>query len=99
VDVLIGLLPSVNKVRIENSKKDKQQRNMYNQQMNLPTGNSSSDTKELDNKIKIKQVFWDGPERRSSRERRHLKNKRGRWLESRDRNDRRTSRYGISVKI
>jgi hypothetical protein len=99
VDVLIGLLPSVNKVKIESSKKDKQQRNKYNQQMNLATGNSSTHAKELDNKLKIKQVFWNGPERRSPKERRHLNNKRGRWLESRDRNDRRTSIYEISVKI
>jgi hypothetical protein len=47
----------------------------------------------------FKQMFWDGPERRTSVDRRHLKDKRGRWLESRDRNDRRTTRLAISVKI
>ena len=98
MDVLIDLLPSVNQVKIEQSKKDKRQRNKYNRQMNSTVSNSNV-ANHAENGIVLKQVFWAGPERRSSVDRRHLKNKRGRWLESRDRNDRRTTEHAISVKI
>jgi len=98
MDVLIDLLPSVNQVKIEQSKKDKRQRNKYNRQMNLTVSKKSGDSK-VENGALLKQVFWTGPERRSSEDRRQLKKKRGRWLESRDRKDRRTTEYAISVKI
>lgn len=98
VDVLIDLLPAANQVKIAQSKKDKRQANKYNRQMNSAASlpDVADDVK---NGIGIKKVLWKGPERRSSADRRHLKNKRGRWLESRDRNDRRTTQYAISVKI
>ncbi len=98
MDVLIDLLPSVNQMKIENSKKDKHQRNKYTRQMTSATHEAPL-AKMVENGTVFKQVYWDGPERRSPVERRHLKNKRGRWLESRDRNDRRTTRLAISVKI
>ncbi|TWX55709.1 hypothetical protein [Colwellia hornerae] len=98
VDVLIDLLPAANQVKIAQSKKDKRQANKYNRQMNSAVSlpNVAGDT---ENGLRIKKMLWTGPERRSSADRRHLKNKRGRWLESRDRNDRRTTQYAISVKI
>jgi hypothetical protein len=98
VNVLIDLLPSVNQVKIENAKKDKRQRNKYTRQMSSATSVFPL-AKNVEKGTTFKQIFWDGPERRSSVERRHLKNKRGRWLESRDLNDRRTMRLAISVKI
>jgi hypothetical protein len=98
VDVLIDLLPSVNQVKIENAKKDKRQRNKYTRQMSTSI-NTPKAANNIEKGALFKQVFWDGPERRSSVDRRHLKNKRGRWLESRDKNDRRTTRLAISVKI
>jgi hypothetical protein len=98
VDVLIDLLPSVNQVKIESSKKDKRQRNKYTRQMSSSI-NKPGAASNIEKGALFKQIFWDGPERRSSVDRRHLKNKRGRWLESRDRNDRRTTEYAISVKI
>jgi hypothetical protein len=98
VDVLIDLLPSVNQMKIENSKKDKRQRNKYTRQMTSGS-NKSALAKQVEKGTVFKRIFWDGPERRSSVDRRHLQNKRGRWLESRDRNDRRTTRLAISVKI
>ena len=98
MDVLIDLLPSVNQVKIENSKKDKRQRNKYTRQMSSSI-NKAGTASNIEKGTLFKQIFWDGPERRSSVDRRHLNNKRGRWLESRDRNDRRTTEYAISVKI
>ena len=98
MDVLIDLLPSVNQVKIENAKKDKRQRNKYTRQMTSSSSKKSS-AKDIEKGTAFKQVFWDGPERRSSVDRRFLKHKRGRWLESRDRNDRRATRTAISVKI
>jgi hypothetical protein len=98
VDVLIDLLPSVNQVKIENAKKDKRQRNKYTRQMTSATSKQPL-ANNVEKGAAFKQIFWDGPERRSTADRRHLKGKRGRWLESRDRNDRRTTRLAISVKI
>jgi hypothetical protein len=98
MDVLIDLLPSVNQVKIEQSKKDKRQRNKYNRQMNLVV-NKRSDNSQIENGACLKQAFWAGPERRTSEDRRQLKKQRGRWLESRDRIDRRTTKFAISVKI
>jgi hypothetical protein len=98
MDVLIDLLPSVNQVKIEHSKKDKRQRNKYNRQMNSAVS-SQNVANNAENVVKLKQVFWTGPERRSSIDRRQLKKKRGRWLESRDKSDRRATECAISVKI
>ena len=101
MDVLIDLLPSVNQVKIANSKKDKRQRNKYNRQMN--SGYSENDASKAtisnESNVSLKQVLWTGVDRRSSVDRRQLKNKRGRWLESRARNDRRAIEFTISVKI
>jgi len=99
VNVLIDLLPSVNRVRTETSKKDKRQRNKYNRQMNSSNLDLIKSNEESEPVTELKQVFWDGPERRNINDRRQLKNKRGRWLESRDRKDRRAVEYAISVKI
>jgi len=99
VNVLIDLLPSVNRVKTETSKKDKRQRNKYNRQMNSSNLDIIKVNEESDPVTELKQVFWDGPERRNINDRRQLKNKRGRWLESRDRKDRRAVEYAISVKI
>lgn len=99
MDVLIDLLPSVNRVKTETSKKDKRQRNKYSRQMNSSNLNIVEGKDEPDSIAQLKQVFWDGPERRNINDRRQLKNKRGRWLESRDRKDRRAVEYAISVKI
>jgi hypothetical protein len=101
VDVLIDLLPSVNRVKIENSKKDKRQRNKYSRQMKSFRGNkgASNISGQGEKSATLKQVLWTGPERRTLMDRRQLKNKRGRWLESRGRNDRRAAEYAISVKI
>jgi len=99
VNVLIDLLPSVNRVRTETSKKDKRQRNKYNRQMNSSNIDLIKSNEESEPVTELKQVFWDGPERRNINDRRQLKNKRGRWLESRDRKDRRAVEYAISVKI
>jgi hypothetical protein len=99
VDVLIDLLPSVNRVKTETSKKDKRQRNKYSRQMNSSNLNIVKGYEGSDPVAELKQVFWDGPERRNINDRRQLKNKRGRWLESRDRKDRRAVEYAISVKI
>ena len=98
MDVLIDLLPSVNQVKIDNSTKDKHQRNKYTRQMSSSI-NKTGLASNTEKGAFFKQIFWDGPERRSSVDRRCLKNKRGRWLESRDRNDRRTTEFAISVKI
>lgn len=98
MDVLIDLLPSVNQMKNENSKKDKRQRNKHTRQVTSASSKQAL-AKPIEKGTVFKQMFWDGPERRSSVDRRHLKNKRGRWLESRDRSDRRTTRLAISVKI
>ena len=99
MDVLIDLLPSVNRVKTEASKKDKRQRNKYSRQMNSSALNGEQMNENTGSVAQLKQVFWDGPERRNTNDRRQLNNKRGRWLESRDRKDRRAVEYAISVKI
>ena len=104
MDVLIDLLPTVNKVQLENAQKDKKQRNKYNRQMvSHFNGKNSSPTEEDESEvateIQLKQATWAGVDRRSYSDRRKLKNKRGRWLESRDRNDRRAAAFTLSVKI
>lgn len=96
MDVLIDLLPSVNQVKISHAKKDKRQRNKYSRQMNNTARYNENVN---DSNTILKKVLWAGPERRTSVERRQLKNKRGRWLESRDCKDRRSSESAISVKI
>jgi len=99
VDVLIDLLPSVNRVKTESSKKDKRQHNKYSRQMDSNSLKVTTGDENIVQKAELKQVFWDGPERRTSNDRRQLNNKRGRWLESRDRKDRRAVEYAISLKI
>jgi hypothetical protein len=101
MDVLIDLLPSANRVQTESSKKDKRQRNKYSRQMTSSKSNigRDNDSEQSLNGATLKQVFWTGPDRRLSVERRLLKNQRGRWLESRERKDRRANAYAISVKI
>jgi len=99
MDVLIDVLPSVNRVNIGSSKKDKRQRNKYNRQMSSSNLQVVKSNDNEDDTSELKQVFWNGPERRSNNDRRQLKNKRGRWLESRDRKDRRALESAISVKI
>ena len=99
MDVLIDVLPSVNRMNIDSSKKDKRQRNKYNRQMNSSNLNIAKVNENDVYVAELKQAFWNGPERRSSNDRRQLKNKRGRWLESRDRKDRRALESAISVKI
>jgi len=98
MDVLIDLLPAVNQVKLEQSKKDKRQRNKYNRQMNSAASYKNV-ANHAENSVKLKQVLWTGPERRTSVDRRQVKKKRGRWLESRDRIDRRATECAISVKI
>jgi hypothetical protein len=100
MDVLIDLLPSVNRVQLENAKKDKRQRNKYSRQMSSQSSrNSAKSDTETPVSRELKQVLWVGVERRSIQDRRQVSNKRGRWLESRGRNDRRAIAEKISVKI
>ena len=98
MDVLTELLTPSYSVKSESTAKDRKQKNKgYSQTRHKYPANNSENPSDI---IDIRTASnWGEVERRSGRDRREQMEGRGRWLESRDRNDRRTTRLAISVKI
>lgn len=95
MDVIAELLPPSYLLKSESASKDKRQKSGYR---NSTTKESTTEKSEVvETKVAISE--WNDVDRRTGKDRRKQMAKRGRWLESRDRNDRRASAYEIFVKI
>lgn len=98
MDVFPDLLPPSFTAKVEplaqDSRKQKQQENSKSKIVETATG-AEVELDEADGTV-TKQFKVD---RRLGKDRRHQRTNRGRWLESRDRNDRRTSNSDIFVKV
>jgi hypothetical protein len=90
IDFFVSLLPASFTAKAERLEKDSRERK---QQQRKKTPNAL--TEQL--KIKIAPPALSEDERRSGRDRRQQRIKRGRWLESRDRNDRRATALNVIV--
>ncbi|MBA6292961.1 hypothetical protein H4J58_05375 [Colwellia sp. MB3u-70] len=90
MDVFVSLLPASFTAKTERLEKDSREKQ---QQQSKKTPNAL--IKQL--KIKITSPELSEYERRSGRDRRQKRIKRGRWLESRDRNDRRATALNVIV--
>ncbi|TWX73487.1 hypothetical protein [Colwellia sp. C1TZA3] len=93
MDVLVDLLPGSFTAKVEPSVKDSRQKQGYQQTKNLP----NLPTEQAEVKTSSQTIVET--ERRTGDDRREQEMNRGRWLESRDRNDRRANASDISVKI
>ena len=91
MDVFTELLPASFTVKPEPSAKDSEQKKERD--------NNKKPLSSLSAKDKPKQEKMVEPERRKGEERREKVVNRSRWLESRDRKDRRVNELEISVKI
>ncbi len=98
MDVLAELLPASYLVKSENVSKDSKHKNNRYKQTTTAVNESVADVEEP---IKTKQASsnWGADDRRTGNDRRKQLAKRGRWLESRDRKDRRVQEEGLFVKI
>ncbi len=98
MDVLAELLPASYLVKLENTSKDSQHKNNPYQKYANP---ANEDVGQADESVKTKQASsnWGANDRRTGTDRRKQLAKRGRWLESRDRKDRRQQTEGLFVKI
>ncbi|AZQ85108.1 hypothetical protein EKO29_14630 [Colwellia sp. Arc7-635] len=105
MDVLVELLPPSYTAKTESSAKDSRRKNQSQyknsenkalQKLNEIVEPEREDQQEISNGDK--QVVPD-IERRKGDERRQQRMKRGRWLESRDRNDRRATAMTVFVKV
>ena len=91
MDVFTELLPASFTTKPEATAKDSKQKKARNDKSKPSTPQSVKD--------KPEQVKMVETERRTGEERREKVVNRGRWLESRDKKDRRASKSKISVKI
>ncbi len=96
MDVITELLPPTNLVKSETAVKDQKQNKK--QQKKKETVIKEDDSTSII-PIKIKFSNWNSVDRRTGNDRRLQLSKRGRWLESRDRNNRRVVELPISMKI
>ena len=90
MDVFVSLLPASFTTKAERLEKDSRERQQQ-QRKKMP----DALTEQL--KIKIASPALSKDERRSGGDRRQQRIKRGRWLESRDRNDRRATALNVIV--
>jgi hypothetical protein len=96
MDVFVNLLPPSYLVNLENSPKDRKQKEKQNHQ--------SSKVDEVDDKdpsqSPIKSTSnWNELDRRSGTDRRDQNKCRGRWLESREEKNRRELKKAIQIKV
>lgn len=95
MDVLTELLPPSYLLKSESTEKDKRRNKKgYSNKLSKKLETTKESTE-------IRKVLsqWDETDRRSGNDRRKQFAKRGRWLESRDRNDRRAVITDVFVKI
>ncbi|NQZ81953.1 MAG: hypothetical protein HRT52_13140 [Colwellia sp.] len=96
MDVITELLPPTNLVKSETATKDRKQakKNRKEKEVAIKNDNTGSVVP-----MKIKFSDWNSLDRRTGNDRRKQMSKRGRWLESRDKNNRREVELSISMKI
>jgi len=87
--VLLDLLPASFTAKAEPVAKDSRQKQQPRQQ--------GQSTEQVEAKTTAEELVE--AERRNGEERRQQRMKRGRWLESRDRNDRRATALTVFVKV
>ena len=98
MDFLAELLPQGQVLKSGSSSKDKRQKSGYsNSASQVAKDNLENANVEIETKVAVSE--WKDVDRRTGKDRRKQMAKRGRWLESRDRNDRRASEFEIFVKI
>ena len=98
MDVLTELLPSSYTGKTESSSKDSRRHQpKHNQKINQKNDIELIE-KKLNDKANVDKSVWV-IERRSGDDRRQQKMDRGRWLESRDRKDRRSNPSTVFVKV
>ena len=96
MDVLAELLPSAHLVKSETTAKDRKQKQKQFKKIEKLYRDDNALAKD---KVGLTASSWDFEERRSGEDRRLLKKKRGRWLDTREPKDRRQQAQGIFVKI
>ena len=96
MDVITELLPPTNLVKSETATKDRKQakKNRKEKEVAIKNDNTGSVVP-----MKIKFSDWNSLDRRTGNDRRKQMSKGGRWLESRDKNNRREVELSISMKI
>ena len=96
MDVIVELLPASFTAKTEPAAKDssRQQREEKKQHK---VRCSTQNAQQASLKVTDKAIY--DKERRTGEERRQQRMKRGRWLESRDRNDRRSTALTVFVKV
>ena len=102
MDVMPELLTSVLIAKTESTANNSKQKNKYYKKQPLVDNSGSTDESTDDEKqakLVEKASIWAEKDRRSTNDRRKQIAKRGRWLESRDRTDRRRTDKGISITI
>jgi len=96
MDVITELLPPTNLVKSETASKDKKQKKKHE---NPPQADLKVVEVKPDSVVKARFSNWNSVDRRTGDDRRKQLNKRGRWLESRDRSNRRTLELEQSVSM
>ena len=86
MDINPALLPSGRLLKPETSAKDKKQKDKYSQQAEWVSKDIKETRQELE---KVSDNEWTAQDRRVSEDRRLKQDSRGRWLESREKKDRR----------
>jgi hypothetical protein len=96
MDVMTELLPPTNLVKSETATKDRKQAKKNRKEKDTEIKND-----DVESVVAMKTKFsdWNSVDRRTGEDRRKQMSKRGRWLESRDKNNRRVVEQSISVKI
>ncbi len=99
MDVLAELLPSSYTVKAEPSAKDSRRQQPQAKQGRAQKTDKNSQSESLETPLNNQVKTLPEHERRTGDDRRQHSMKRGRWLESRDKNDRRTTATGLCLKV
>lgn len=102
MDVMPELLTSVLISKTESTANNSKQKNKYYKKQRFVDNTDSTDELVVDEsqaKLVERASVWAEKDRRSTNDRRNKMAKRGRWLESRDKKDRRRTDKGISITI
>ncbi len=99
MDVLTELLPSSYTVKAEPSAKDSQRQQSQAKQRRAQKADKNFQHESLETPSNNQLKALPEHERRTGDDRRQHSMKRGRWLESRDKNDRRATITGLCLKV
>ena len=94
--VVNELLTPVNLIKPENSEKDRRQQHGKYQKITAQPAENEQDNEKI---VGTTDANWDRIERRSGKDRRQQQVNRGRWLESRDKKDRRKTAQAFCLTI